>query len=55
MTYSIRLPEGIEKRLEYLSSQTGRTKSFYVAEKRLEDILSGFTQTIPLCTFAANE
>lgn len=64
MAYSIRLPEGIEKRLEYLASQTGRTKSFYVkeaiidrlneiediylAEKRLEDIRSGITQTIPL-------
>lgn len=64
MTYSIRLPEGIEERLEYLASQTGRTKSFYVkeaiidrlnelediylAEKRLEDIRSGITQTIPL-------
>lgn len=64
MTYSIRLPEGIEKRLEYLASQTGRTKSFYVkeaivdrlneiediylSEKRLEDIRSGITQTISL-------
>jgi len=64
MTYSIRLPEKIEKRLEKLSSQTGRTKSFYVkeaiiehlddiedvylAEKRLENIRAGHTQTIPL-------
>lgn len=64
MTYSIRLPNEIEKRLEKLSAQTGRTKSFYVkeaildhlddiedvylAEKRLEDIRSGRTQTIPL-------
>ena len=64
MTYSIRLPEKIEKRLEKLSSQTGRTKSFYVkeaiiehlddiedvylAEKRLENIRAGRTQTIPL-------
>lgn len=54
MPYSIRLPEAIEARLEYLSTQTGRTKKFYVmqaiemmlgnleniylAEKTLEDI-----------------
>ena len=64
MTYSIRLPLKIEKRLEKLSAQTGRNKSFYVkeailnhldniediylAEKRLEDIRAGHTQTIPL-------
>ena len=64
MTYSIRLPHEIESRLEKLSAQTGRTKSFYVkeaildhlddiedvylAEKRLEDIRAGRTQTIPL-------
>ncbi len=64
MTYSIRLPHEIENRLEKLSLQTGRSKSFYVkeailehlddiedvylAEKRLEDIRAGRTQTIPL-------
>lgn len=64
MTYSIRLPHEIEERLEKLSVQTGRSKSFYVkeaildhlddiediylAEKRLEDIRAGRTQTIPL-------
>lgn len=64
MTYSIRLPHEIEERLESLSAQTGRRKSFYVkeailehlddiedvylAEKRLERIRSGRTQTIPL-------
>ena len=64
MTYSIRLPHEIENRLEKLSTQTGRSKSFYVkeailehlddiediylAEKRLEDIRAGRTQTIPL-------
>jgi RHH-type rel operon transcriptional repressor/antitoxin RelB len=64
MTYSIRLPHEIENRLEKLSVQTGRSKSFYVkeaiiehlddiedvylAEKRLEDIRAGRTQTIPL-------
>ena len=64
MTYSIRLPDEIENRLEKLSLQTGRSKSFYVkeaiiehlddiedvylAEKRLEDIRAGRTQTIPL-------
>ena len=64
MTYSIRLPHEIEERLEKLSAQTGRRKSFYVkeaildhlddiediylAEKRLEDIRAGRTQTVPL-------
>ena len=64
MTYSVRLPHEIENRLEKLSLQTGRSKSFYVkeailehlddiedvylAEKRLEDIRAGRTQTIPL-------
>ena len=64
MTYSIRLPHEIEERLKILSAQTGRRKSFYVkeaildhlddiedtylAEKRLERINSGRTQTIPL-------
>ncbi len=64
MTYSIRLPHEIEDRLENLSLKTGRSKSFYVreaildhlddiedtylAEKRLERINSGRTQTIPL-------
>ncbi len=64
MTYSIRLPHEIEDRLKNLSVQTGRSKSFYVkeaildhlddiedtylAEKRLERINSGRTQTIPL-------
>ena len=64
MTYSIRLPQEIEKRLEVLSLRTGRSKSFYVkeailehlsdiediylAEKRLEDIYAGRTKTIPL-------
>jgi RHH-type rel operon transcriptional repressor/antitoxin RelB len=64
MTYSIRLPHEIEDRLENLSVKTGRSKSFYVkeaildhlddiedtylAEKRLERINSGRTQTITL-------
>ena len=29
---TIRLPESLEKRLNTLSSETGRTKSFYVKE-----------------------
>jgi RHH-type rel operon transcriptional repressor/antitoxin RelB len=64
MTYSIRLPQEIEERLETLSIQTGRSKAFYVkeaildhlddlediylAEKRLEGIRSGRTQPVPL-------
>ena len=61
---AIRLPEEIEKRLEVLAKATGRTKTFYareaileylddlediyLAEKRLEDIRAGRTQTVPL-------
>lgn len=64
LTYSIRLPQEVESRLENLSVQTGRSKSFYVkeailkyiddledvylAEKRLEDIRAGRTITVPL-------
>jgi RHH-type rel operon transcriptional repressor/antitoxin RelB len=64
MTYSIRLPHEIETRLEHLANLTGRSKSFYVkeaiidhlddiediyiAEKRLEDIRAGRTQTVSL-------
>jgi len=32
---SIRVPKEIEKRLEKLASQTGRTKSFYIREALL--------------------
>ena len=61
---AIRLPEEIEKRLENLAKLTGRTKSFYareailehlddmedlyLAEKRLDEIRSGRSKTIPL-------
>jgi RHH-type rel operon transcriptional repressor/antitoxin RelB len=61
---AVRLPAAIEKRLDRLAKRTGRTKSFYVreallnhledlediyiAEKRLEDLRSGRSQTIPL-------
>ena len=61
---AIRLPPEIERRLETLSAVTGRTKTFYarqaimehlddledlyLAEKRLADIRSGDTTTIPL-------
>ncbi len=64
MTYSIRLPHEIEERLEKLSAQTGRNKSFYVkeaivdhlddiedvylAEKRLGRVRTGRVQTITL-------
>lgn len=64
MTFSIRLPQNIEQRLENLSAKTGRTKAFYVkeailehlgdiediylAEKRLEDIRAGRIETISL-------
>ena len=61
---AVRLPEEIERRLEALAKRTGRSKSFYVreaivehladledvylAEKRLEDIRAGLTQTVPI-------
>jgi RHH-type rel operon transcriptional repressor/antitoxin RelB len=64
MTYSIRLPQDVETRLEKLSNRTGRSKAYYVkeailehladlediylAEKRLTDIRTGRTKTIPL-------
>jgi RHH-type rel operon transcriptional repressor/antitoxin RelB len=35
---AIRLPEAIEKRLDELAKQTGRTKSFYVREAILEHL-----------------
>lgn len=61
---AIRLPEDIEKRLDKLAKRTGRTKTFYareailnyledledlyIAEKRVADIRTGRTKTIPL-------
>jgi RHH-type transcriptional regulator, rel operon repressor / antitoxin RelB len=61
---AIRLPEAIEKRLDALAKETGRTKSFYVreailehlddlediylAEQRLADIHAGRVEAIPL-------
>jgi RHH-type rel operon transcriptional repressor/antitoxin RelB len=61
---AIRLPEEIEKRLDALAKQTGRTKSYYVreailehlddledlyiAEKRLADIRAGRSTTVSL-------
>jgi RHH-type transcriptional regulator, rel operon repressor / antitoxin RelB len=61
---AIRLPEEIEKRLDTLAKETGRTKSFYareailehlddlediyMAEQELADIRAGRVKTIPL-------
>jgi RHH-type rel operon transcriptional repressor/antitoxin RelB len=61
---AIRLPEGIEERLNALAKETGRTKTFYVreaileyldniedmylAEKRLADIRAERSKPIPL-------
>lgn len=61
---AIRLPADIEDRLNQLAQSTGRTKTFYareaimeylddlediyLAEKRLEDIRSGLSKTVPL-------
>lgn len=35
---TVRLPESVEKRLDYLASTTGRTKSFYVREAILRHL-----------------
>ena len=64
MMLAIRLPEEIEKRLDALARRTGRTKTFYarqaildhlddledvfLAEKRLENLRSGRTKSVPL-------
>ena len=64
MTYSIRLPEAIEARLEHLAAKTGRSKKFYVmqaienqlddledlylAEQRLIEIRAGRSKTYSL-------
>ena len=61
---AIRLPEAIEKRLDALAKETGRTKSYYVreailehlddlediylAEQRLADIRAGKSTTVSL-------
>ena len=61
---AIRLPEEIEKRLDALAKETGRTKTFYVreaileqlddledyylAEKALQEIKAGKSKLIPL-------
>ena len=38
MPTSIRLPDEIEKRLDVLAKQTGRTKAYYIRELILENI-----------------
>jgi RHH-type rel operon transcriptional repressor/antitoxin RelB len=64
MPISLRLPPKIETRLENLARRTGRTKSFYIreallehlddledfflAERRLQDVLAGRSDTVPL-------
>ena len=64
MALSIRLPGNIEARLQKLATLTGRTKSFYIteaicehlddledlylAERELEAIRAGTSETVPL-------
>lgn len=64
MPVSLRLPPKIETRLENLARRTGRTKSFYIreallehlddledfflAERRLQDVLASRSDTVPL-------
>jgi RHH-type transcriptional regulator, rel operon repressor / antitoxin RelB len=64
MAFSIRFPEDLDRRLDALATQTGRTKAFYVnaaiaecideledvylAEKRLEDIRAGRSKPVAL-------
>jgi RHH-type rel operon transcriptional repressor/antitoxin RelB len=38
MPISIRLPDDIDKRLDFLARQTGRTKAFYIREALTEKI-----------------
>lgn len=38
MPTSIRLPDDIEHRLDFLARQTGRTKAFYIRQMILEKI-----------------
>jgi len=41
MPISIRLPEDIDKRLDFLARQTGRTKAFFILEAlagRIDDL-----------------
>lgn len=38
MPTSIRLPDDIEQRLDFLARQTGRTKAFYIREMIVEKI-----------------
>ena len=38
MPTSIRLPDDIERRLDFLARQTGRTKAFYIREMILGNI-----------------
>lgn len=61
---ALRLPAEIEQRLEALAKATGRTKSFYareaiveylgdledvyLAERELEEVRAGRSQTVPL-------
>lgn len=64
MALSLRLPADIENRLDALARRTGRTKTFYVreavleylddledrylAEQRLQEVLAGRSDTVPL-------
>jgi RHH-type rel operon transcriptional repressor/antitoxin RelB len=38
MPVSIRLPDDLDRRLEYLARQTGRTKTFYILKALFERI-----------------
>ena len=64
MPISLRLPDDVEARLQNLASMTGRSKTFYaieaicehiddledlyLAERELEAIRAGKSQTVPL-------
>lgn len=66
---ALRLPPEIETRLDALAKRTGRSKSYYareaileylddledlyLAEKRLEDIRKGKSDTVPLADLMA--
>ena len=64
MVFSIRLPEDVDRRLDNLAAQTGRSKAFYanaaiaecideledvyLAERRLQDIRAGRSKPVAL-------
>jgi RHH-type rel operon transcriptional repressor/antitoxin RelB len=47
--FSVRLPDPLERRLEHLSQQTGRSKSYY-AKQALEEFLADKEDHLLACS-----